>query len=378
MNSACTQMPRRVVLSVTNDIFGDQRVDKVCHTLIKMGFEVLVVGRLRKNSPEITGKPYRTKRFRLLFDKGPLFYAEYNLRLFFYLLFVRCDILVANDLDTLLPNTLVSKLRRKKLVYDSHEYFCGILEVIERPRVRKAWLAIERFCFPKLEHVITVSQSIADQYKQEYGKEVAVVRNIPRRENFPVTETRASLHLPEDKKIAVLQGTGLHRDRGVEELIEAMPLTNNLLLLIVGSGAVIPQMKERVKELHIEEKVMFVPRVSPQMLFNYTYLADIGVSLDKDASPNHHFSLPNKIFEYMKAGTPLLSTDLPERKRIIEQYNTGLIVKDLNPTTLADALSRMMTDEEAYRQWKEGCAAAARDLCWENEEKVLEKIYLSL
>ncbi len=215
MNSANPNKPRRVVLSVTNDILGDQRVDKVCHTLIKMGFEVLVVGRLRKNSPEITGKPYRTKRFRLLFDKGPLFYAEYNLRLFFYLLFVRCDILVAKDLDTLLPNTLVSKLRRKKLVYDSHEYFCGILEVIERPRVRKAWLAIERFCFPKLEHVITVSQSIADQYKQEYGKEVAVVRNIPRRENFPVTETRASLHLPEDKKIAVLQGTGLHRDRGV-------------------------------------------------------------------------------------------------------------------------------------------------------------------
>lgn len=378
MNSTCKQKARRVVLSVTNDIFGDQRVDKVCHTLVGMGFEVLVVGRLRKNSPAITEKPYATHRFRLLFDKGPLFYAEYNFRLFLYLLFVRCDVLVANDLDTLLPNTVVSRWRRKKLVYDSHEYFCGILEVIERPRVHKIWLAIERYCFPKLDHIITVSQSIADQYKKEYGKEVLVVRNIPRKETFALTETRESLHLPANKKIAVLQGTGLHRDRGVEEIVEAMPLVDNLLLLVVGSGAVIPQVKQRVKELQIEEKVMFVPRVSPQKLFNYTSLADIGVSLDKDASPNHHYSLPNKIFEYMKAGTPLLSSDLPERKRIIVQYNAGLIVHDLSPEVLAQALKEMMDNEEAYREWKAGCVAAAFDLCWENEEKILEKIYLSL
>lgn len=375
---AVSASPQRVVLSVTNDIFGDQRVDKVCHTLIALGFEVTVVGRLRKNSPAIEGKPYQTHRFRLLFDKGAKFYAEYNVRLFFYLLFKRCDILVANDLDTLLPNFLVSRLRRKKLVYDSHEYFCGILEVIERPFVHKTWLKIEKFCFPKLQNIITVSQSIAEQYKMEYGKDVHVVRNIPRRTTFAITETRASLNLPEDKKIAILQGTGLHRDRGVEELIEAMPLTEGLLLLIVGSGAVIPQMQARVKELEICDKVRFVPRVSPQMLFNYTSLADIGVSLDKDASPNHHFSLPNKIFEYIQAGTPLLSTTLPERKKIIEKYNVGLIVNDLSPVSLSNALNEMIQNEAAYQQWKSNCKQAAMELCWENEEPVLRNIYLSL
>lgn len=375
---ANSEAKKRVILSVTNDIFGDQRVDKVCHTLIDLGFDVTVVGRLRKNSPAIEGKPYKTHRFRLLFDKGAKFYAEYNLRLYFYLLFKHCDVLVANDLDTLLPNVLVSRLRRKKLVYDSHEYFCGILEVIERPFVHKTWLKIERFCFPKIQNIITVSQSIADQYKQEYGKEVHVVRNIPRRKTFAITETRASLDLPEDKKIAILQGTGLHRDRGVEELIEAMPLTEGLLLLIVGSGAVIPKMQARVNELEINDKVRFVPRVSPQMLFNYTSLADIGVSLDKDASPNHHFSLPNKIFEYIQAGTPLLSTTLPERKKIIEKYNVGLIVNDLSPESLSSALNEMMHNETAYLQWKSNCQQAAQELCWENEESVLREIYLSL
>ena len=369
---------KRVILSVTNDIFNDQRVDKVCHTLMDCGFDVCVVGRKRKHSQPVDDRPYPTKRFRLLFDKGPFFYAEFNLRLFFYLLFVRCDILTANDLDTLLPNLLVSRIRRKKLVYDSHEYFCGILEVIERPFVRKSWHAIERFCFPKLQNITTVSQSIADQYKKEYGKEVKVVRNIPRAAAFPITETRSSLGLPEDRPIAIIQGMGLHRDRGIEEAVEAMRLVDRVLLLIVGNGAVIPQAKARVRELHMEDKVLFVPSVSPQLLFNYTSLADIGVSLDKDASPNHHFSLPNKVFEYIKAGTPLLSTDLPERKRIIEHYDVGVIVHDLSPETVAEKLKMMAQDEIARRQWKENCRKAATELCWENEENVLKEIYLSL
>ena len=369
---------KRVILSVTNDIFNDQRVDKVCHTLLDCGFEVCVVGRKLKNSRPVDDRDYQCRRFRLLFNKGPFFYAEFNLRLFFYLLFVRCDILTANDLDTLLPNLLVSKIRRKKLVYDSHEYFCGILEVIERPRVQKCWHAIERFCFPKLQNITTVSQSIADQYKKEYGKEVRVVRNIPRAATFPITETRASLGLPEDRPIAITQGMGLHRDRGIEETIEAMRLVNGLLFLIVGNGAVIPKAKERVKELQMEDKVWFVPSVSPQLLFNYTSLADIGVSLDKDASPNHHFSLPNKVFEYIKAGTPMLSTDLPERKRIIEHYDVGVIVHDLSPANISEKLQLMANDKNARQRWKANCQKAATELCWENEENVLREIYLSL
>ena len=369
---------KRVVLSVTNDIFNDQRVDKVCHTLLDCGFDVCVVGRRHKNSKSLADRPYQSRRFRLLFNKGPLFYAEFNLRLFFYLLFVRCNILTANDLDTLLPNLLVAKIRRKKLVYDSHEYFCGILEVIERPFVRKCWHAIELFCFPKLQNITTVSQSIAEQYKKEYGKEVKVVRNIPRAATFPITETRSSLGLPEDRPIAIIQGTGLHRDRGVEETVEAMRLVEGMMLLIVGSGDAIPPAKERVKELHIEDKVMFVPKVPPQLLANYTSLADIGIALDKDVSPNHHFSLPNKVFEYIKAGTPLLSTDLVERKRIVEHYDVGVIVHDLSPENLSAKLMMMAQDEEARRRWKENCKKAAAELCWENEETVLKEMYLSL
>src|SRR5688500_271887 len=105
-------------------------------------------------------RSYRTNRFRMFFEKGALFYAWFNVRLFWFLLFRSSDILVANDLDTLLPNYLVSKLKRKKLVYDSHEYFTEVPELISRPKVKAVWEHIERFIFPKLKYVSTVNHSI--------------------------------------------------------------------------------------------------------------------------------------------------------------------------------------------------------------------------
>jgi len=371
-------MNKKAILSVTNDLFTDPRVDKVCHTLCSIGYDVLLVGRTYRKSPTLAPRIYQTKRLHLLFRKGAFFYAEFNLRLFFFLLFQKCDVLVANDLDTLLPNFLVGKLRNKKLVYDSHEYFCGILEIKDRPFVRKAWHAIEKFCFPKLKHVITVSQSIAEQYKKEYGIDVKVVRNIPFHSKPMINETKKSLGLPDNKTIIILQGNAIHRDRGGEELMEAMPLIENAFLVIVGNGDVPPFLKQRSKELNLMETVKFVDRLESDKLFNYTYLADIGIAFDKDVSLNHHFSLPNKIFDYIKAETPYLCTNLPERKLITEKYDVGIVLDNLNPQTIADAIHSLMSDKEKYLQYKENCKKAAFELTWENEEKVLRNIYVNL
>ena len=105
---------KRIIVSVTNDLVTDQRVDKTCDVLTEIGFEVILVGRKLKNSLPIHRK-YSTKRFRLVFNKGILFYAEYNTRLFLFLLFSRKSFLFSNDLDTLLPNYLISKIQKKKL-----------------------------------------------------------------------------------------------------------------------------------------------------------------------------------------------------------------------------------------------------------------------
>ncbi len=365
---------KRVILSVTEDLYTDQRMDKVSLFLHKKGFDVTLVGRCYGDSPVLQERPYKTKRLRLLFRHGVLFYAEYTIRLLFYLLFKKCDLLVSNDLDTLLPNYLVSKWRKKPLVYDSHEYFCGELSVVSKPISYKVWHGIERRCFPKLKTVITVSQSIVDQYEKEYGIRPYLVRNIPAAAKPAVTATRQSLQMPEDKTVLLLQGAGINEGRGGEEIVQAMQYLPDCHLFIVGNGTVLPLLKKMAAEMNLQERITFVPRQSPENLFNYTSLADIGMAIDTDQSANLRFSLPNKIFDYIKAGIPLVVSNLVERARIVRQYKVGTVAEAVTPEAIAAAVKEL-SDPTLLAQCRENCKAAAQELTWENEEKVLEQVY---
>jgi glycosyltransferase involved in cell wall biosynthesis len=368
---------RRAILSVTNDLYTDPRVDKVALFLTRKGVDVTLVGRCYGDSPTLAKRPYKTKRLRLLFRRGFLFYAEYQFRLLFYLLFQKCDILVANDLDTLLPNYLVSKWRRKKLVYDSHEYFCGELSVVSKPVSYKVWHGIERRIFPKLETVITVSQSIVDQYEKEYGIRPYLVRNIPPANNYSVTASRQSLEMPDDKIVLLLQGNSINEGRGGEEIVQAMQYLPDYHLFIVGGGSVVPLLKQMVETMHIKNRVTFVSRQTPDNLFNYTSLADIGMAIDTDISANLRFSLPNKIFEYIKAGTPMVVSNLVERVRIVKHYDVGTVAESVTPEAIAQAVKQLSIPEK-LSACRENCKTAAQELTWENEEKVLETVYQPL
>ena len=157
----------RAIVSVTNDLYTDQRVHKVCLFLESQGYSVLLVGRKRKNSIPLPERSYATKRLNLFFDSGVKFYAEYNMRLFFLLLFKRVKILVSNDLDTLLANYTVTKFKPNvQLCYDSHEYFTEVPELINRPRVQKIWEGIEAWIFPKIKSIYTVNNSISKLYQE--------------------------------------------------------------------------------------------------------------------------------------------------------------------------------------------------------------------
>jgi len=366
---------KHAILSVTNDLYTDARVDKVANFLTRNGYDVTLVGRCYSDSPTLAPRSYKTERMRLLFRKGSIFYAEFNIRLFFFLLFRRYDLFIANDLDTLLPNYLVSRLKRKRLVYDSHEYFCGELSVVSNPHAFKVWNAIEKFCFPKLKTVITVSQSIVDQYEKEYGIRPFLVRNIPTAAVPPITETRQSLGMPEDRTILILQGNGINEGRGGEELVQSMQYLTDTHLFIVGNGTVLPKLKEMACELNLNDRITFVGRQNHERLFNYTALADIGMALDCDVSANLRFSLPNKIFDHIKAGTPQVVSNLVERAAIVNHYGVGVVAEALTPQAIADAVNKLR-DADFYRQCKENCKTAAKELTWENEEKVLAKIYL--
>ena len=359
---------KRIIVSVTNDLTTDQRVDKVCNTLSKMGFKVLLIGRKFKNSEKLN-RNYNTFRFKLLFNKGFLFYAEYNLRLFFKLFFIKKEILLSNDLDTLLPNYLISKIFKTKLVYDSHELFTEVPELINRPFVQNFWLTIEKNILPNIKNCYTVNSEIAKIYSIKYNIPVKVIRNLAPKYHKKVHLEPFAEKIKGTKKMLILQGAGINVDRGAEEAVEAMQHLENCVLYIIGSGDVIGILKNKIKTLNLEEKVFILPKMPYLELMKYTQIADLGLSLDKNTNLNYEFSLPNKIFDYIQAGTPLLVSNRKIIKEIVECNNIGKVIETHNPKEIATCISSIFKNEEQYNKWCQNLIKTADIYNWENEIK---------
>lgn len=368
---------KKVILSVTNDLVSDQRVHKISTSLIKMGFDVSVVGRLRPWSDALD-REYKTHRMRLLFSKKVWFYAEYNLRLFFYLLFNSFDIYVANDLDTLFPNYLVSKLKGKTLVYDSHEYFTEVPELISRPKIRNVWLKLEQYIFPKLKTVYTVNDSISAIYNKLYGVDVKVIRNIAPSLKNKTFDVDFAKRIKGNKKMLIMQGAGINIDRGAEELIEAMQYIENSVLYIIGSGDVFPQLKQLVEQFQLGDTVFLLDKMPYQELMEYTKIADLGLSLDKGSNPNYENALANKVFDYIQAEIPLLVSNRKVVSKLVLDHNIGAVLSGVEPKTIALKVNQIFEDSSLFPIWKKNLAKASEIYSWENEEQNLQEIYRKL
>lgn len=359
----CIQL-KRVIVSVTNDLVTDQRVRKTCDVLTEMQFEVLLVGRKLKTSLPIQ-RSYSIKRFRLLFHKGFLFYAEYNIRLFFFLLFSKKTILFSNDLDTLLPNYLVSKLQRKKLVFDSHELFSEIPELENRPRVKKIWLSLEKRIIPKIAYVITVSDSIKQHYQSLYGISASVVRNIPVNTDIP----KGDFDFPTtEKKIILYQGS-INIGRGIELMIDTMPLLHDYLFIVIGDGDIIDSLKEKVIRQSLEDSVKFLGKKTPEELKKLTPNANIGMSLEEDLGLNYRYALPNKLFDYIHANVPVIVSDLPEMSRLVTHYDIGETLTNRSPEKLAEKILTVLNND--YQKQLE---KASKELNWSKEKEKIKTI----
>lgn len=469
---------RRAIVCVTNDLVTDNRVHRTCTVLQELGYEVLLVGRKLPGSLPLQ-RPYATKCMRLIFRKGPLFYAEYAKRLFLLLLFARCSLIVANDLDTLLPVFLVARMRRKHLVYDSHEYFTEVPE-LEGRFARKVWLAIERWIFPKLRHVITVNDSIANAYRKRYGtlaersrgarslvngntiaerrgntfaersrragvpsnsehepvastesrassfdsrlgslgegvgvfdtrastplsegvgvfdtrassfdsrsgslsegsqEWITVVRNIPMPRELGPLPTRTELGLPADRFILVLQGSGINVQRGGEEAVLAMRELPGALLLLIGGGDAWPVLERLVQEHGLHDRVRLLPRMPYEEMMRYTRNADLGLSLDKDTNLNYRFSLPNKLFDYFRAGIPALVTDLPEVAGIVRKFGAGVVVPSPEPARLVAEVKALQADPARHSALREKATFAAASLNGASEKDTLKAFLQSI
>ncbi|MCF8256808.1 MAG: glycosyltransferase [Flavobacteriales bacterium] len=356
---------KRAIVSVINDLVTDQRVHRHCLTLQGAGFDVLLIGRIHDGSLPLEVRSYRTHRMRLPFDRGPLFYASFNIALLFQLLFRRADLLFANDLDTLLPNFIVSRIKRSRLIYDSHEFFTEVPELVHRPRTRAVWEWLEGLLVPRLQHAFTVSLAIADAYSVKYGVRFQVVRNMPRLGERPPAE-------PEQPPVILYQGA-VNLGRGIDLAIRAMQYLDSAVLRIAGTGDVLEDMLRLTQELNLTDRVQFLGRVPFAQLADITRTASIGLSIEEDLGLNYRHALPNKLFDYMHAGVPVLVSDLPAMRQMVEDHGVGEVLLSRGPGHLSEQLKSML-DIGKQATWRANCRNAAKQLNWQSEVRVLEKI----
>jgi glycosyltransferase involved in cell wall biosynthesis len=336
-----------------------------------MGFEPVLIGRLLPESHDVN-RDYQTHRMKLLFRKGAMFYFEYNLRLFFYLLKSKFDVFVSNDLDTLPANFLASRIKRKPLVYDSHEYFTEVPELIGRPVIKAIWTWLEKLLVPRVDAAYTVCDSIAEVYRDLYKVDFKVVRNLPVCSQL---EKLGHQEKTEGQTKVILYQGALNLGRGIEAAIRSMQYLDGAELWLAGDGDRTNQLKELVAELTLDHKVKFLGRLPLHQLHEVTRQADLGISLEEDLGLNYRFALPNKLFDYIQAGVPVLVSNLPEMRHIVEHYQIGAIAETHQRKELAELMKSALFDQEKRQVWIKNLPKAAKELCWENEETVLKSVY---
>ncbi|MCF8227206.1 MAG: glycosyltransferase [Bacteroidales bacterium] len=363
---------RNIIVSVINDLVTDQRVHRMVLTFAGEGHHITLVGRRLSSSIPYGGPEADVRRFRMLFRRGLLFYLFFNVRLFFFLLSRKSpDLLVAVDLDTLPANFLVSRIRRTDLLYDSHEYFTEVPELVHRPVVKRVWEKIESWIVPKLSVATAVSESISKLYTEKYKVDFVTIRNTSLfREPLPYPEFH-------DRYIStyklIYQGA-LNVARGIELLISSMQYMENTMLFIVGDGDIREELQRMVISKKLSEKIIFPGRIPSSKLHRITSQCSIGLSLEEDVGLNYRLSLPNKLFDYIQARIPVLCSDLPEMSALVRKYEIGEVIDQREPEILASQMTTMLHTKEKYLTWKKNLDMAAKELCWENEQEKL--IYL--
>ncbi len=346
-------------------------MQRICGSLAAAGYRVQLVGWQRPTSPPLTPRPYAQHRLRGWFQRGKLFYLEYNLRLFFYLLGQRAAAWCAADLDTALPVWLRARLGGQSFVYDAHELFTEVPEVVARPAVQCAWRWVEGFIVPRAQLAYTVGPALARVFEQRYGRPFAVVRNVSRlrqEEPLPIT-------IPPSGYI-LYQGA-LNVGRGLEALLDAMPQVASRLV-ICGEGDLSADLRARAEKLGLlaSGQVEFRGYVLPEALREVTRHAAVGIMLLENIGLSYYYSLANKFFDYVHAGIPQVLIDFPEYRALNEQFDVAELVADLHPATLSTVLNRLLRDEPArYEHLASNCRRARSQLSWQHEEQVLLGLY---
>ncbi|MFN0175304.1 MAG: glycosyltransferase [Saprospiraceae bacterium] len=364
----------RIIFTVTNDLTYDQRMLRICNTLADNGHAVMLVGRSLPHTISLEARSFEQKRLPCLFQKGAGFYFEYNLRLFLYLLFARFDAVCSIDFDTLPAGCIASILRRKKRVFDAHEYFTEVPEVVHRPVVKFVWGMVGRTCLLFYRYAYTVGPALAQIFKKKYGLKFGVVRNVPvpRKLDF---SSQQKPKLPNSAHFRIIYQGALNEGRGIEAMLEAMQYLENVQLMLAGEGDLSAKLRQKAVDLGLADRVVFLGYVKPDDLKILTDKAWLGLNLLENRGLSYYYSLANKFFDCVQAGVPILTMDFPEYRALNKEHEVALLLKELNPESVAEAIQRLLINTELYKKLRQNCLLAREEWNWASEQKSLLEIW---
>jgi glycosyltransferase involved in cell wall biosynthesis len=364
--------PPRLLFAVTTDLSYDQRMQRICTSLARAGYAVCLVGWQRPQSVPLQARPYQQHRLTGWFQRGKLFYLEYNLRLFFYLLGQRAAAWACADLDAAVPTWLRARLGGQPFVYDAHELFTEVPEVVARPRVQRLWQWVENFIVPRARLRYTVGPALARLFEARHpGCPFGVVRNVPLYGPAPAAPLAGG-------PVLLYQGA-LNVGRGLAELLAALPQVP-ARLVICGEGDLSAALRQQAARLGLlaSGQVEFRGYVLPAELRTLTAQATVGIMLLENVGLSYYYSLANKFFDYVQAGIPQLCIAFPEYQALNAQHEVAELVPDLAPATLVAALARLLPGGQPgarYHALAANCRRARQEWQWQQEEKTLVDLY---
>ena len=360
---------KKIICTVINDLTYDQRMHRVCTTLANEGYDVLLLGRVKEKSVDLTEQVFAQKRIVCFSYTGFMMYFEFNLRVLIYLLFHRFDMVNAVDLDTIIPASLAARIKSKPMIYDAHELFTEVPEIVNRPYLYKIWSWIETNFVPTAWASYTVALMIAEIFTEKYDQSFSVIRNVPRRQSFQPTR--------KTEKIILYQGA-INTGRGLKEIIAAMiHLDEEIKLWIIGDGDLYEEIKDASLATTAKQRIKMFGYIAPEELKEMTKKAWIGINLLENVGLSYYYSLANRTFDFIQAHVPAIHMDFPEYRAINDKYQVAELVPDLTTDSIVKAVNSL-ENEDRYDRLKQNCQIAAAELCWENEEDKLLGIYEQL
>jgi len=383
----------KIIFAVFDYLHTDYRVYKTANSFIKNNYDIKLYGITDKSDKELLGwDNFVTDIDRLeIFKSFPL---KINMIIFWFKLFFKLlfskevkdidkdTILYCHDIFPLLPIYLISKIKRIPFIYDSHEFTYGNHHYENRPFTKFFWRTFEKFFIKGASKVITVSQSIADEMEVIYSfakGSIKVITNLPLKREYSVTVDKYLLHkelgIDLDKKIVLYQG-GLLFNNGLEVVIKAFKgiskKSNDLVFVLIGNGSRKAELKRMVKHYSLESSIFFKDSVPQSELFRYTTCAYLGICLIKNSGKSFYYSTPNKMFEYIQAGVPQLSSNFPEIINVVDNNNVGIVLNPSDSELIANTIINIT--DIAYKKMVDNCFKCRDDFYWENLENSLIRV----